>query len=399
LLEFIYQFNDPVPIKVVKLTMRIDRDKHSQTIGELMMNAVSQKRKSSGLSQTELAQRCGISRQFLSLMESGKTQPNVQIAIHMAKVLQCNVEQLFELEADLKTEVPVVLLDDAPVKAGTRLSLGNVKGNWVAQSVDTETSLALGFAASDGILKIDQNRLSASLIRKPEELASNLVISGCDPALNLIKDYLKSKDSRLIVHICGSEQSLNLLETDRVHMAGFHFPEFNGKGNLDHLTALHRINEKAVFRFSSWELGWMVSEQSKNDFRGVEDFSKPRIRFANREPGSGARVWFDNTLKNSGIPGDLIPGYEVEYTTHYKCAEAVKTGITDVALGPRAVAEIMELHFIPVVEFPFDIVLDRKSLSMPQMSRFLDELNSARFQNEMSYLSGYNAGKTGQRLL
>ena len=362
------------------------------------MNAVAQKRKSHGLSQTELAERCGISRQFLSLIESGKTQPNVQIAIQMSRVLQCTVEQLFASDTDLKTDVPVVLLDDFPAKIGSRLSLGNVKGTWIAQSIDTEDSLAMGFASSDGILKSDHDRLYASLLRKPEELSNNLVISGCDPALHLIKDYFQSKESTLMVHVCGSEQSLQLLENNRVHMAGFHFPEIDGKGNLDHLNSLRHIKEKAVFRFSSWELGWMVSDRFRAEFKGAADLANPQIRFANREPGSGARVWLDNSLTIAGVPADLVSGYEVEYTTHHKCAEALKTGIADVALGPRAVADIMGLHFIPVTEFPFDIVLDQQSLALPQISRFLDELNSARFQHEMGFLSGYHTAKTGQRL-
>ena len=362
------------------------------------MNAVAQKRKSHGFSQTELAERCGISRQFLSLIESSKTQPNVQIAIQMSRVLQCSVEQLFASDADLKTEVPIVLLDDCPAKAGIRLSLGNVGGTWVAQSIDTEDSLAMGFASSDGILKIDHDHLYASLLRKPKELANNLVISGCDPALHLIKDYFRSSGSTLIVHVCGSEQSLQLLENHRVHMAGFHFPEIDGKGNLEHLDSLRQIKERAVFRFSSWELGWMVADRCKTEFRGVADLANPQIRFANREPGSGARVWLDNSLKIAGVPTNIVSGYEVEYTTHHRCAEALKNGIADVALGPRAVADIMGLHFIPVTEFPFDIVLDQRSLSLPQISRFLDELNSARFQREMGCLSGYHTAKIGQRL-
>jgi len=47
------------------------------------------------ITQAELAQRCGLSRQFINVIEAGGAQPNVQVALHLAEVLECSVEDLF----------------------------------------------------------------------------------------------------------------------------------------------------------------------------------------------------------------------------------------------------------------------------------------------------------------
>ena len=53
-----------------------------------------------GLSQQDLAKEAGISRQMLGGVESGKYAPSVTIALSLATVLGCTVEDLFSLSED-----------------------------------------------------------------------------------------------------------------------------------------------------------------------------------------------------------------------------------------------------------------------------------------------------------
>jgi len=363
------------------------------------MNSVAQRRKSSNLTQSEFAQKCGISRQFLGLVETGKTQPNVQVALHMAKMLGCTVEALFEPQYDADTPIAFLPLDEKPIPFGTRVALGNVRGQWIAKPVDSELSMALGFSSADGVVRRNQEQPSVSFFESPEAAAKNIIISGCDPALNLMREHLITQDTRVIVHTCGSERSLDLFNQGKVHMAGFHFPEINGKGNLDHLSNVLERQNKAVFHFSSWELGWMLNPRIISEFRSIDDLAQPQLRLANREKGSGARVWLDEQLNHKSIPGSVINGYEVEYATHFACAQAVKSGVADIALGPCAVAETMGLAFIPATEFPFDLVIHMELLEQPAIIRFLEELNTNRLQQQMKHLAGYNTSGSGSRLL
>lgn len=49
------------------------------------------------LTQADLADRVGCSRQTIHSIESGKFAPSVELALKIAKVLKCSVEDLFQL--------------------------------------------------------------------------------------------------------------------------------------------------------------------------------------------------------------------------------------------------------------------------------------------------------------
>lgn len=60
-----------------------------------MENKISEIRQSMGLTQEQLAERLGISRQTLNYIENGRRLPIVDLALRMAKELNTTVEQLF----------------------------------------------------------------------------------------------------------------------------------------------------------------------------------------------------------------------------------------------------------------------------------------------------------------
>ena len=52
------------------------------------------------LTQQDLADRVGCSRQTIHSIESGKFVPSVELALKISKVLGCKVEDLFQLQKD-----------------------------------------------------------------------------------------------------------------------------------------------------------------------------------------------------------------------------------------------------------------------------------------------------------
>ncbi|HDR7378771.1 TPA: helix-turn-helix transcriptional regulator [Bacillus toyonensis] len=59
------------------------------------MNKLAIFRKEKFMSQEKLAQCVGLSRTYISEIENNKKQPNVKLAIKIAKILDTNVESLF----------------------------------------------------------------------------------------------------------------------------------------------------------------------------------------------------------------------------------------------------------------------------------------------------------------
>ena len=117
-------------------------------------NKILSRRRALRLPQGELAARCAISRQFLSLLETGRAQPNVQLALRLAAELGTTVEALFASAsvADRPAGEPVALAD-ATLKEGARLDLARIGGRWVGHAADSVWSLGAGYAEADARLE------------------------------------------------------------------------------------------------------------------------------------------------------------------------------------------------------------------------------------------------------
>ena len=60
-----------------------------------MENRIRERRKELGLSQEELAKRCGVSRQTVNAIENNKYDPTLSLAFHLARELHLTVDELF----------------------------------------------------------------------------------------------------------------------------------------------------------------------------------------------------------------------------------------------------------------------------------------------------------------
>lgn len=60
-----------------------------------MENLIRKKRKELGLSQDELAKKCGVSRQTVNAFENNKYDPTLASAFRLSKKLGTTVDELF----------------------------------------------------------------------------------------------------------------------------------------------------------------------------------------------------------------------------------------------------------------------------------------------------------------
>lgn len=63
-------------------------------------NAVRAARRAAGLTQAELAERAGVSRQTVVAVEAGDYAPSVYLALSLARHLDSTVEALFDVELE-----------------------------------------------------------------------------------------------------------------------------------------------------------------------------------------------------------------------------------------------------------------------------------------------------------
>ena len=60
-----------------------------------MENSIHERRKALGLSQQELAKRCGVSRQTINAIENNKYDPTLALAFALARELETTIDVLF----------------------------------------------------------------------------------------------------------------------------------------------------------------------------------------------------------------------------------------------------------------------------------------------------------------
>lgn len=63
--------------------------------GVLMKNSITTRRKRLNLSQAEVAQLTGVTRQTINAIENNKYDPSLSLAFKLAHVLNTTVDQLF----------------------------------------------------------------------------------------------------------------------------------------------------------------------------------------------------------------------------------------------------------------------------------------------------------------
>ena len=64
----------------------------------LLKNDISVYRERMGLTQGELASKCGVRRETIVNLERGKYNPSLKLALKICAVLQARVEDIFWLE-------------------------------------------------------------------------------------------------------------------------------------------------------------------------------------------------------------------------------------------------------------------------------------------------------------
>ena len=60
-----------------------------------MQNKIRERRKELGLSQEELAKKCGVSRQTINAIENNKYDPTLSLAFSLARELSIKDDELF----------------------------------------------------------------------------------------------------------------------------------------------------------------------------------------------------------------------------------------------------------------------------------------------------------------
>lgn len=200
----------------------------------------------------------------------------------------------------------------------------------------------------------------------------------------------------LEVNFLGSLGGLMALAEGRADLAGCHlWDQETGVYNLPFIRKLFPGRKMAAVRLADRRLGWIVQAGNPLGIRTLADIARPGLRYINRQPGSGTRVWLDAQLQVAGIESNGIDGYSNEKNTHSEVAQVVAEGRADMGLGLEAAAAAFQLDFIFLVEEAYDLVADASAAKGAAIQALFDGLAGEEARRRLAQIAGYDTRHTG----
>jgi molybdate-binding protein/DNA-binding transcriptional regulator YhcF (GntR family) len=201
----------------------------------------------------------------------------------------------------------------------------------------------------------------------------------------------------LTCEFSGSLGGLLALAEGKVDVAGCHLlDEQSGDYNLPFVRRFFPSQRVALVTLAHRRLGLILPPGNPAGVSGLADLRERRLWLANRQPGSGTRVWLDQALRRLGIAPDDLAGYQEAWMTHSAVARQVAEGQADVGVGLEAAARSYGLDFIPLTHERYDLVLSEGGMQLLPARRLIDWLGSPEGRQAIEAHGGHDTRDTGR---
>lgn len=315
-----------------------------------------------GLSQADLAERAGVSRQLVGALEAGRHLPRVDSALGLANALGVDVGELFGSEGH-----PIGVVSGRPPDEGSVVRLGRVGDQLVFSQARVET---LGWDSADGV--VEHGR-----VRRLTSVAPGPVMVGCEPALELLERNLREAGKGATAVGCSTRMAVAALGAGRAHAAVVH-------GARDDFPATSEDAQR--FRLCSWRVGLAAPSDAASGW--AEEALEGQAPVVQRESGASVQAAFERAA-GPGVDGPRVGGH----------VEAVRVGLARgtaaVTIEPAAVALGAQFH--PLETHEAELWLSRLSIGDPSTEALLNEINTSRFRLRLHGVGGYDLTGIGSR--
>lgn len=223
-----------------------------------------------------------------------------------------------------------------------------------------------------------------------------IIFSGShDLAIEEIAEHL-SKHVTLLSLPVGSLDGLVNLRQGLCQISGAHILDETGEYNTPTVRHLFPDRSVELVTLAYRTQGLILAAGNPKGVKQLADLARRNVKFVNRNPGSGTRLWFDMELKKQKIAAEQIDGYDSQVKTHSEAAALVAQNQADATIGLQAAAHQHGLDFIPLFEERYDLILPRENEKA--LAPVLDYLQTATFRSGLNSLTGYNAAHSGKQV-
>ena len=319
-----------------------------------------------GLTQAELAERAGVSRQLVGAVEAGRHLPRVDAAIRLAGALGIDVRELFGVRQPARD----IVTGEVP-PSGSQVRAARVGDTIVTAPARVGPD---GWGLADAIVERED-------LDSFEGIRAGFAVAGCEPGLEAIERILREHDIGAVAASASSVAARAALDGGRVHAAVVHGPN---------LAAMDSATVRQVVRFglSRWRVGLAAPPGLPTDWwKQALEGDAPVVQ---REPGAGVQRAFEKAAGRASIPGPRV-------STHIAAARrGLATGLPAVTIEPAALATGAAFHPIEVHDAELWVVAEW--LDERVVRAALEVVTSRRFQQRLLAIGGYDLTNCGVRL-
>jgi molybdate transport repressor ModE-like protein len=270
---------------------------------------------------------------------------------------------------------------------GSSLSPLAEKLVWADRRIAARLSPTLDSLASELQAEIDR-----AMMRAPSLLR---IHASHGFAIEAMHEALGRAGVEHELRYCGSSEAVASLALGGCEVAGFHIPQgdFQAAAVTHYAQWLKPATQKLI-GVATRRLGLMVAKGDPKKIYGIRDLARPKLRFINRQAGSGTRFLLDLLLSREGIDAAAVHGYEKCELTHAAVAAYVASGMADVGFGVETPARQFKLDFVPIQTERYFLVCEAKSLDAPAVRALLRVVRSEDFKATVNRLPGYMADQS-----
>jgi len=239
----------------------------------------------------------------------------------------------------------------------------------------------------------------------PHDRAGLRIAASHDLVLAQLRDAWARRHG-IAIAFHGSAEAIDLYLAGRADLAGFHVakigsdPAFGKPGSdprqatpgsdpSDPLLARLDPARDAVLPFVVRTQGLILPRGNPADVRSLADIAAKRLRFVNRQPGSGTRIALERLVALQGIDTAEIAGWTHEEFTHAAVAATIAAGEADAGFGIRAAAAQLGLAFVPLADERYAFACRRRELTDPRVRAFRRLIASPTVAKVVAPLPGY----------
>jgi putative molybdopterin biosynthesis protein len=224
-----------------------------------------------------------------------------------------------------------------------------------------------------------------------------------DPALPILQRHVAAAANlHLDLGFQGSVDALRALNAHECLVAGFHVPALRGAAPV-FSRALRPLLKPGVHKLiacSQRMQGLMVRKEHAAGVRTFPDVVRQRLRFVNRQAGSGTRMLVDHLMREHSVAPASLPGYleHIEHT-HVAVALCIASGVVDAGIGVEAAALQFGLHFVPLVEESYFLACLDSNVDHAAVQRLREVLAGPGWRDILANLPGYRPAAGAGSLL